>query len=262
MQVTVIGASGGMPRPGNPSSGYLVRTRSTVVLLDCGPGVATALGAHMDPEELGAVVITHMHVDHCHDLLVLGKQLVSATSGDARVLLLVPTGATATLRRHAALYPIGADGDHDPRMDRVFDDVYDVREYQPGDQVDIEKASLHLVAMRHRLPTCGVRVLEDGQAVAYTGDTGMTDAVVDLARGVDVLLCESTLAEPETGTNPHGHLSADQAGVLAARAQVARLVLTHLTADGAPRADALRRAAAAAFSGPIDVAVPGMTVNA
>jgi len=107
MEVSVLGCRAGMPADGQASSGYLVTASQRRILLDCGPGVATALTATGSATMLGAVVITHLHVDHCYDILPLGKMLLQrwlAPSDDAppaRVPLFVPAGATATLERLA-----------------------------------------------------------------------------------------------------------------------------------------------------------------
>ena len=66
-----------MPANGQPSSGYLVATSDATILLDCGPGIATALGAVAAPDELSAVIVSHLHLDHCYDLLPLGKSLLA-----------------------------------------------------------------------------------------------------------------------------------------------------------------------------------------
>ncbi len=66
-----------MPANGQASSGYLVATDEAAVLLDCGPGVATAFSGVAAPCQLGAVIVSHWHLDHCYDLLPLGKSLLS-----------------------------------------------------------------------------------------------------------------------------------------------------------------------------------------
>ena len=66
-----------MPANGQASSGYLVTTDTATLLLDCGPGVATALGAVTAPDQLSAVIVSHLHLDHCYDLLPVGKSLLS-----------------------------------------------------------------------------------------------------------------------------------------------------------------------------------------
>jgi ribonuclease BN (tRNA processing enzyme) len=74
--LTVVGCRAGMPADGWPSSGYILELGGERLLLDCGPGTATALDRHVLPAELSAVLLSHLHLDHCFDLVVLGKQLV------------------------------------------------------------------------------------------------------------------------------------------------------------------------------------------
>jgi ribonuclease Z len=70
-----------------------------------------------------------------------------------------------------------------------------------------------------------------GQSFAYVLDTGWCDGALELAAGVDMLLCESTfLSTEEHLAEEHGHLTARQAGRLAAEAGVRMLVLTHFSA--------------------------------
>jgi ribonuclease BN (tRNA processing enzyme) len=77
MRVTILGCRSGMPANGQPSSGYLVTAGCAAILLDCGPGIATALGTVAAPHGLSALVVSHLHLDHCYDLLPLGKSLLT-----------------------------------------------------------------------------------------------------------------------------------------------------------------------------------------
>jgi ribonuclease BN (tRNA processing enzyme) len=79
MELLVLGCHAGMPAGGQASSGYLVATSRCRVLLDCGPGVAAALSAHGGAGGLDAIVVTHLHPDHCYDLLPIGITLRRAT---------------------------------------------------------------------------------------------------------------------------------------------------------------------------------------
>lgn len=108
-----------MPADGQASSGYLVATDEATVLLDCGPGVATALGSVATPDQLSAVIVSHLHLDHCYDLLPLGKSLLSRNvrypqAGEApqdwaeieALPLHVPDGSRQRLQQLAALFPV------------------------------------------------------------------------------------------------------------------------------------------------------------
>ena len=93
--------------------------------------------------------------------------------------------------------------------------------------------------------------------LVYSGDTGPTDALVELARGADVLLCEAAMREDEPDLPPDLHLTGGQAGEVAARAGVGRLIVTHVP----PWYDRESQAAAArtTYSGQVDPAEPDHT---
>lgn len=257
LRLTVLGCRAGMPEPGWPSSGYLVHLRDGAVLLDCGPGVAAKAAARA--AELSAVFISHMHTDHCLDLLILGKTLTQRPLPATRLPVYVPAGAAATLRRLNELFPLGTDGPGEHPADHVFRDVFDVVEYAPGDSIQVGEASVEPVAMRHRLPCCGFRISAGGQSLAYSADTTTTPAFEQLAGGVDLLLAEATLDEPDrTG---HGHLSAGEAGQLATRHGAGALLMTHWARTDHGWLDAQVARAREHFDGRIDVAVPDHTFH-
>jgi ribonuclease BN (tRNA processing enzyme) len=89
----------------------------------------------------------------------------------------------------------------------------------------------------------------DGFTVAYSGDTDICDALVNLAGGADLFICEASL--PDEQKVP-GHLTPSLAGHIAARAAVGHLVLTHLY----PECDTVDIAAQCrrTWSGPLTVA--------
>lgn len=257
-----------MPADGQPSSGYLVEAGPATLLLDCGPGVTTALSTVADAEALDAVVISHLHSDHCYDLLPLGKALLHARArrvgGDLMealrrldrdrpgVPLYVPEGGRALLDRLAALFAIPTF----PLLDKAFEIAFAVHEYRPGDVVELAGGRFSLHPLRHAAPNCGVRVETPAASLAYTGDTGLCDGLAPLARGVDLLLAEATLDATDTGA--HGHLSAADAGTVAAANGVRELVLTHFVSAAPGHLDAQRVAAAAVFDGPVRIAQPWM----
>jgi len=264
--LTILGCRQGMPADGQASSAYLVTEGSTRVLLDCGPGGATALSAVTHASTLDAIVISHLHSDHCFDLLPVGKTLLAARMRDPHrfptlpsagitewppLPLYVPAGGRAALGALAAALPVPTY----PLLDRSFDLAFDVTEYEPGDTLTVGDCRIGLQPLHHSLANCGMRVAGPAGTLAYSGDTFDVPGLIKLARGVDLFLCEATLEL--TDDTVHGHLSAALAGEVAAAAGVGELVLTHfITADPewleARRADAKR-----AFDGPVRLASPG-----
>jgi ribonuclease Z len=95
-----------------------------------------------------------------------------------------------------------------------------------------------------------------GQRFAFIMDTRLCDAAFVLADRADMLVCESTFADADAAlAREYGHLTAGQAGRIAAESQARLLVLTHFSQRYAP-ADGPRLAgeAAAAFGGQVVLA--------
>src|SRR3712207_1146197 len=71
MLLTVLGCAGSVPAPESPASGYLVRAGNTSVVLDLGNGTFGALQRYLDPFTIDALVLSHLHPDHCADVSAL-----------------------------------------------------------------------------------------------------------------------------------------------------------------------------------------------
>ena len=96
--------------------------------------------------------------------------------------------------------------------------------------------------------------LTPGRKIAYVVDAAFTEAnaesIVTLAQGADTLFIEAPFLEADAKrAAQRRHLTARQAGTLARRAQVKRLVTLHYSPRYEGRSDALAREADAAFRG-------------
>jgi ribonuclease BN (tRNA processing enzyme) len=267
MELRVIGCSGGQPSHGWASSGYLVTEGETRILLDAGAGVAAELSTVLNPQDLDAVYVSHLHADHVWDIVSLGKMIVSSKityhdGGDRPEYvpgplptLFLPEGGKAALDSMARNFPIPSM----PWLSQVMDRGFDVVEYTPGMTAEVGGLEIVTTEMRHAAVDSAIRLTGSESSMLYTGDTGMNDALVPAARGVDLLLIENTLVEP--GFAAHGHLSAREAGQVAADAGVESLVLTHYRNAG-DEDRALRAATArAAYEGPLNLAQPRLSVS-
>jgi ribonuclease BN (tRNA processing enzyme) len=217
VKLTVVGCSPAWPNPGSAHSGYLVTNDEHRVLLDCGPGVLARLRDLEPWPTIDAIVITHLHLDHCGDLVPwLWGHVLGPAQGKPGPQLYVPP---AGLARISTFAPLGH-----------FLEVFGVHEY--ADRVPFEAAghtvTAHAVS-HYGEPAFGLRVERGGKVLAYSGDSGPTPALVELAHDSDAFLCEATLLAPEEG--PHGHLSAEEARAIADEAGTKRLLLTHRAAE-------------------------------
>jgi ribonuclease BN (tRNA processing enzyme) len=249
MRLTILGSSGSSPGRDNPASGYLVEHGTTRMMLDAGPGTFARLAAERDPASLDALVISHVHVDHCSDLMAFYAYLSYGPGRGRQPLpVFVPQGAAdyfATVARA---------GEDDP-----FWSVFDLRTVGEGDVAEIGSLGLAFAAAYHSVPTLCARVEAGGHSLVYSGDTGRGGGLPGLVQGADVLLCEATYQEARRDLNFPFHLSAAEAAAIAATAGVRVLVLTHLPPTLDPGRSVTE--ASAEFSGEIHVARPGLTID-
>ena len=253
MRFEILGFAGAAPLVGACSS-YLVQEDDTTVLLDCGPGTVERLFARALVGSVDEVVVSHMHLDHVLDLPLLSGE-VGRVLRDGRPLRLnLPAGGREVLRRlDAALRP-------QPDSAERFARAFDIVERPRARPVATAAGALRLTfaASRHPQPCDAVRVqATGGGTLVYGADGGPSGEVERLAAGADLLLLEATFVTDSEAAAAHGHMTARQAGELAARAEARELVLTHLLPEAAP--EELSNAAAEAFDGPLAVASEGFT---
>jgi len=252
MRLTVVGCSGSFPGPESSASCYLVEApyegRTYRLVLDLGNGSFGALQRHIDPDEVDAVGLSHLHADHCLDLCSYYVARKYHPTGPRPSLPVY--GPFGTADRLAVAYGLPLD----PGMRGQFD----FRAWMTDEAKELGPFTVTVAPACHPVEAYLIRLDLDGRSLVYTGDTGPTDALVDLARGADLLLSEATFRS--TGPNPPDvHLTGRQAGEHAERAGVGRLVVTHVPAWYDPVDLAVE--ARSAFSGPVDVARPGATYD-
>jgi ribonuclease BN (tRNA processing enzyme) len=223
-----------------------VSTESTTILLDLGPGVFPALRQQVEAPD--AVVLSHVHPDHCADLFPLFSALRYGSPNVSGLRVITPHGVA---ERFSGF--LEADDDHDLFRVLAFDEV------ESGDERRIGDLALRFGAATHPVPALVSRIESGASALVYSGDTGPGGDLEGLASGAEVLLCEASLqGQPAEDRYPY-HLYAAEAGAIAAAAGVGRLLVTHVPPTLDPAVSVAE--AAARFGGPVSHAVPGMEVE-
>lgn len=247
MKVTVLGCSGSVPGPDSPASGYLVEADDYKLVLDLGHGAFGALQRYVHPAEVDAIIVSHLHADHCIDLTAYIVALRYGGRGhrldgpDGRIPLVGPSG---TRDRLEAAY--------DPLARKLgLHELFGFSTPTPG---ELGPFSVSFATMNHPTPTTAVRITQGDRSLVYSADTGESAELVELAQGADLFLCEASFG-PDEEYIPDLHLTGKQAGEHAAKAGVERLVITHVPPWGSREVQADE--AAAAFHGEVEFALPG-----
>ena len=290
-ELVVLGTASQAPTRTRNHNGYLLRWDGEGLLFDPGEGSQRQmLFAGVTASQITRICITHFHGDHCLGLPgVLQRMALDQVRHQVQAYYPGQHQQFFGRLRHAALFrDVLNVAEHPVRGGGIISDG-------PGFRLEAQPLSHGVPAVGYRLaepdgrrmlpgalaergitgPDVGQlqrdgRLLAGGELVtieqvseprpgqrfAFIMDTRLCDAAFALADRADMLVCESTFAETEAAlARDYGHLTAGQAGRIAAEAGVRLLVLTHFSqrydTDGTGR---LAAEAAAVFGGEVVVA--------
>ncbi|HSO05847.1 MAG TPA: MBL fold metallo-hydrolase [Pelomicrobium sp.] len=223
MRVTFLGSGDFFGSGGRFQTCILADTGDARILLDCGASSLIAMRrAGVEPDSIDAIVLTHFHGDHCAGVpfYVFDAMFVS--------------------RRRRPL-TIAGPVDLEQRLQRVWDVILpgsshltprfplEYLELAPGCEHTVAGASVKVLPAAHTPETSPqmVRLAARGRVLAFSGDTGWTEDLVQLADGADALIVECSEYERRIP----GHLSYVELAPQFPRLRARRIVLTHMGAD-------------------------------
>ncbi|MFI5085844.1 MAG: MBL fold metallo-hydrolase [Actinomycetales bacterium] len=261
MRLTIVGCSGSFPGPSSPASCYLLTAhdgdRSWRILLDLGSGALGSVQKYLDLHDIDAILLTHLHPDHCMDLCGLHVAVRWDPAGWTTGRIPV-WGPAATADRLATAYGL----DPDPGMHGEFDFGL----WADRQAITVGPFRITPYAVNHLQEEAYALRVEateyDGTGVdrvtvlTYSGDTDSCPALEEAAGGANLFLCEAAYEEGRDDAIHGVHLTGKRAAQAAAKANARRLLLTHLPVwTDANRAVAEARPE---FDGGLAVAVAGV----
>ncbi len=290
-ELVVLGTASQAPTRSRNHNGYVLLWDGEGLLFDPGEGTQRQmLFAGVTASRITRICITHFHGDHCLGLPgVLARMSLDRVPHAVEACYPAQNQEVFSRLRHAALYR-----DVVGLRERPAETAGTVLR-AAAFHVEAQPLSHTIPALGYRLVEAdGRRMLPDrlaafgitgpdigrlqregrlvtgerlvtveqvsepkrGQRFAFIMDTRLCDAAFQLADGADMVVCESTFADTEAGlAREYGHLTAGQAGRIAAESRARLLVLTHFSQryehDDGQR---LAAQAAAAFGGPVVLA--------
>ncbi len=243
MRLTVLGAGPAYTdRRDSTGASYLVEEDGTHLLLDLGQGSFPRIFPHVPPQDVDAIVVSHLHPDHFIDLVPLRHYLRYHLEPARRVRVLAPTALGERLDCLHAQPGFTAEA--------LDVEVLGTRDHHIG-ALTVRGA---LVAHTDESYAMRVSAAEGAPGLVYSGDCGRADDLAPLARAGDTLLVEVSFGE---GPVPPGamHLNGDGVGRLAAATRPGRVLLTHLQMGH--DVEATLASVRAAYDGPVEFVWPG-----
>jgi ribonuclease Z len=290
-ELVVLGTASQAPTRSRNHNGYLLRWDDEGLLFDPGEGTQRQmLFAGVTASQVTRICITHFHGDHCLGLPgVLQRMALDEVRHPVRVCYPAENQQVFGRLRQAALFrdvldvrehPVRGGGtisggpafrlearplSHgvpavgyrlvEPDQRRMLPGELAARGISGPDVGRLQRAG-HLRAAGELVTVEQVSEPRPGQRFAFVMDTRLCDAAFALADRADMLVCECTFARTEASlARDYGHLTAGQAGRIAAEAGVRLLVLTHFSQRyGATGTERLAAEAAEVFGGEVVMA--------
>lgn len=244
--ITFLGTASAVPDKEHQNTHLVVESSERVVLIDCvGNPIVRLEQAGIAPLNITDLILTHFHPDHVSgvplllmDLWLQGRESPLVVYGLAEVI--------EKTKRMMALYDW-----------ETWDGFYPVNFHSLPEKemmplIESEQMQAWASSVCHMIPGIGVRLAFPEGEVCYSSDTAPCEAVVQLAKGVDILIHEAT-------GQSVGHTSAEQAGEIAQRAGVGTLYLIHYSPDC--DSESLITQAKSAFDGQVKLAKDLMRVT-
>ena len=197
----MLGKSPSWQDAGGACSGYLVEEGETRLLVDCGNGVFAKLRERLDYIDVTGVALTHMHADHCLDVVPFAYALTYSprqqpvpvagypgTDLPARPHLLTPRGGVDVLRHLSGLWG----------NDALIDAAFATQEYAHDDVIEIGDLRLRFAPVPHYVPTFAIEVapLTGGPRCIFGADCARTRRSSSSRKDTDLLILEATLRGP------------------------------------------------------------------
>ncbi|MDZ7725046.1 MAG: MBL fold metallo-hydrolase [candidate division KSB1 bacterium] len=218
LDITVLGSGTCAITPERSCAGYALHCRDQLIIMDMGFGaLRRMMQANIDYREIDVILITHEHLDHSSDLapLLMALHHTPGFIRRAPLTLVGPKGFKRFLTGCRDLY-----GDwllENETFDLVIHEL-------DNETLEIAPCAIKACPMHHSRPSVGYRIEYQERSLAYSGDTGMCDQVIDLNRDADLAILECSFPDDQPFEY---HLTPEQVGTIAAAAGCRRLLLTH-----------------------------------
>ena len=254
--LTFIGTAPALPSAGRTNTSLAILPdpgrQGGGILIDCGGDVyGSMLRSHLGPDSISDLFISHAHIDHIGSLPSLLESFRLGGRRSPLALWALPE-VMAVARGLIQVFNFELTLDH-------WSYEVTFHEVRHGDSITLAGIAASTFSMDHAVPTLGLRLELPGGVLAYTSDTQPNPHITDrLAREASTLITECTFLQARQDlARSSKHLTAFEAGELAAACEVKRLVLVHL----GPPPEEIRAEVAQVFDGEVVVPQDGDSIE-
>ena len=221
LSVTILGSGTCVPSLKRSSCSVLIKTGANILLFDSGAGtmrrlLETGNGIH----DVSFVFYSHFHPDHTGELasFLFSNKYPDGSHRKLPLTLAAGRGFSEFFNNLKRVYGQWIELDSGLLNIVEFDNTR-------GDARQYDDFKVETLPMEHNPESIAYRITgPGGVSVVYSGDTDYSNNLITLSQDADLLICESALPDE---LKVKGHLTPSRAGEIAARANVAKLVLTH-----------------------------------
>ncbi|MFB4475057.1 MBL fold metallo-hydrolase [Oceanobacillus caeni] len=242
MRLTVIGFWGGYPAVDGATSAYLLEKDGYSLLMDVGSGSLSKLQKYKHIADLDAVIVSHYHHDHVADIGVLQY---------AKLIEYYVTGNDTVL-------PIYGHAEDSEGFQALSHTYTKGMAYSPDEALQIGPFTITFLRTKHPVPCFGMRITDGESVIVYTADSSYQEEWGAFAEGADLLITDCNYYAGSDGSNA-GHMNSEEAGRIAAMANVKQLLLSHLPQYG--EREKLIKEAKQHFPGEVQLAKEGLIWN-
>ncbi|WP_099157311.1 MBL fold metallo-hydrolase [Virgibacillus ndiopensis] len=215
MKLTIIGFWGGYPALDSATSAYLLEKDGFSLLIDVGSGALAKVQKYKHIMDLDAVVISHYHHDHVADIGVLQYAWL----------------VHMYLQNNKEILPIYGHTEDREGFDSLTHECTEGIAYNPDEQLEIGPFSITFFKTNHSVPCYGMRIFDGNRVIVYTADTAHKEGWSDFANDADLLITDCNFYADQDGASA-GHMTSKEGAMIAAKARVGELVLSHLPQYG------------------------------
>lgn len=221
MKLTILGSGTCVPSLKRNASGYLLEAEGREVLIDCGSGILLQLErVGKSYKYIDALFITHGHPDHFSDLMPLIHALYYTPNftREKDLFIFAPQGFRQFYEK-----AIGSILGESADFQIVF--------MEAADKMEFGSWSIYTADTIHSADSIAYRFEHGGMAVVFSGDADYDQGIIGLSEKADLLIADCSFPD---AMKVKGHLSAKECGMLAQKAKVKKLVLSHIYPADSP----------------------------